>query len=210
MSVVELDWYLVHTRPRQELVAVEHLRRQGYAAYLPRLRLPRLRRARWHDSIEPLFPRYLFVGARRDEQSLHPIRSTRGVATLVRCGPAFVPVAPGLLAELREREDEEGICHLRTGHLEAGDKVRILAGPFAGLEAVFQSRLGADRVRVLLELVGACAPASLDADLVVPASHGRKAVKPKGSSSDRNLRGGPKGTHHADGAVVRMLPATKG
>ena len=79
VSTIELDWYLVHTRPRQEEVAREHLERQGYGVYLPRLQLPRRRRGHWHDVIEPLFPRYLFAGARRNEQSLHPIRSTRGV-----------------------------------------------------------------------------------------------------------------------------------
>ncbi|MGA1080637.1 MAG: transcription/translation regulatory transformer protein RfaH, partial [Steroidobacteraceae bacterium] len=33
----------MHARPRQELLAVEHLQRQGYAAYLPRRKLPKFR-----------------------------------------------------------------------------------------------------------------------------------------------------------------------
>ena len=95
MSEAVVDWYLVHTRPRQEEIAREHLARQGYGVYLPRLQLPRRRRGRWLDVVEPLFPRYLFAGARRDEQSVHPIRSTRGVSALVRGGESYAPVPSG-------------------------------------------------------------------------------------------------------------------
>jgi len=175
VSGAELDWYLVLSRPRQEAVAAEHLQRQGYGVYLPRLQLPRRRRGSWQDVVEPLFPRYLFAGARREEQSVHPIRSTRGVSALVRNGAGYTPVSPELLAELRAREDAEGLHRLHPGELQPGEVVRILAGPFAGLEAVFHSRQGADRVRVLLTLIGASTPATLPAGLVVAAG-GRTAA----------------------------------
>jgi len=173
VSDVDLAWYLVHTRPRQEEIAREHLERQGYGVYLPRLQLPRRRRGRWHDVVEPLFPRYLFAGARRDEQSLHPIRSTRGVSALVRGGDSYTPVPVGLLDELRSREDAAGLHQLRPDDLQPGDRVQILAGPFAGLEAVFHSRQGADRVRVLLTIIGTSAPATLPAGLVGPGRQRR-------------------------------------
>ena len=162
-----LDWYLVHARPRQEVLAVEHLERQGYAAYLPRLKLPKFRHRAWQDSIEPLFPRYLFAGVVPDEQSVHPIRSTRGVSSLVRAGEAYVPVPSSLIGSLRAREDGEGMHVLKSETLQPGDKLHVIAGPFAGLEAVFQSRQGTDRVRVLLTLIGNTTPATLPAGLVV-------------------------------------------
>lgn len=162
-----LDWYLVHARPKQELVAVENLVRQGYAAYLPRLKLPRFRHQKWQESVEPLFPRYLFAGVVPDEQSVHPIRSTRGVASLVRAGEAYVPVPAALIGSLRAREDGEGLHQLKSESLQPGDKVHVIAGPFAGLEAVFQARQGADRVRVLLTIIGNTTPATLPAGLVV-------------------------------------------
>lgn len=168
MGLLELDWYLVHARPRQEAVAAEHLERQGYAVYLPRLKLPRMRRARWHELIEPLFPRYLFAGVRPAEQCIHPIRSTRGVAALVRSGEQYTPVSRGLLDALRARADGEGFHQLSADGLVPGEKVRIVAGPFAGLEAVFEARQGTDRVRVLLEIIGATTAATIPAGLVVP------------------------------------------
>lgn len=162
------DWYLLHTRPRQEEVAAGHLERQGYGVYLPRLRLPKLRRHRWHDAIEPLFARYLFVGVVTGEQSFAPIVSTRGVAKLVRFGERYRPVPPALLGELRRREGDDGNHVLENAGLAPGDRVRIVAGPFEGLEAIFQSEQGAERVRVLLELVGTTAGATLPAGFVVP------------------------------------------
>ena len=171
-----IDWYLVHSRPRQESVAAEHLQRQGYEVYLPRVKLPRHRRARWQEQVEPLFPRYLFAGLQVGQQSLHPVRSTRGVAALVRSGEHYAPVPPALLAALRAGADGEGLHQLRAEGLLPGDRVRIVAGPFAGLEAVFHSRQGADRVRVLLEIIGATTEAMLSSSLLVRVHGDRTAA----------------------------------
>lgn len=165
----EIDWYLVHARPRQEAVAEVHLRRQGYEAYFPRLKLPRLRASRWVETVDALFPRYLFVGVRPDEQCLSPVRSTRGVAKVVRFGERYSPVASDLLSSLRARESACGVHVLNGMALKPGDRIHIIAGPFAGLEAVFQSQQGTDRVRVLLELIGTTSRTTLPAGFVVPS-----------------------------------------
>jgi transcriptional antiterminator RfaH len=169
----EIDWYLVHARPRQEAVAEVHLRRQGYEAYFPRLKLPRLRASRWVETVDALFPRYLFVGVRPDAQCLGPVRSTRGVAKVVRFGERYTPVARDLLSSLRARESACGVHVLNAAALKLGDRVNIIAGPFAGLEAVFQSQQGTDRVRVLLELIGTTSRTTLPAGFVVPSLAGR-------------------------------------
>ena len=39
-------WYLVQARPRQAALAVEHLERQGYCVFHPRLHVEQLRRER--------------------------------------------------------------------------------------------------------------------------------------------------------------------
>ena len=87
-------WYAALCKPRQEMVAEANLANQGFAVYLPRLKNRHRRAGRWVDRVEPLFPRYLFVAAGLESQSLAPIRSTRGVSGLVRFGgqPATVAV----------------------------------------------------------------------------------------------------------------------
>ena len=71
-------WYVVHTQPNSESRANEHLRRQGYITFLPKL-LKRRRHARKTETVSrPLFPRYIFVQLDTVHQGWHAIRSTFG------------------------------------------------------------------------------------------------------------------------------------
>ena len=59
-----LAWYLLYSKPRQEGVAVENLKRQGYETYLPLIRTRRRRQGQYVSLVEPMFPRYLLISAR--------------------------------------------------------------------------------------------------------------------------------------------------
>ncbi|MCG5495776.1 transcription/translation regulatory transformer protein RfaH [Ectothiorhodospira variabilis] len=148
-------WYLVFCKPRREMQAADSLEEQDYAVYLPRLRR-RARRARGTLELEePLFPRYLFVSPTHDEQSLAPIRSTRGVSHLVRFGGQCVPVDGALIEALKQREDPHTGCHhLYPPTLRPGQRVMITSGPLAGMEAIFQAQNSEERVIVLLDCLG--------------------------------------------------------
>ncbi len=148
------DWFLVQSKPRQEGQAEQRLAEQGFAVYLPRLRRPRRRQSRWADVVEPLFPRYLFVGLVCGEQSMAPIRSTPGVGNIVRFGSEYRAVPTGLVAALRARERDGLHQLLLSDAIRPGDLVRVEEGPFAGLTGVFRSLRGEDRALVLLDLLG--------------------------------------------------------
>jgi transcriptional antiterminator RfaH len=162
-------WFVVHTKPRQESVAQVQLERQGYPVYLPRLSLPKLRRSRWSDAIEPLFPRYLFVGLELGEQALAPIRSTRGVSSVLKFGDRYAEVPPTLIEALRSRADEAGLHVLADSGMRRGDRLHIIAGPFEGFEAVFESESGAERAKVLLDVLGRSTTVTLPKGYLVPA-----------------------------------------
>jgi transcriptional antiterminator RfaH len=145
-------WYLIHSKPRQERIALENLQRQGYESYLPLMRERRRRRGRIVKVIGPMFPRYLFIYLSDETDDWRPIRSTLGVASLVRFGqlPAVIP--DNLVAALKRREDGEGIQVLPEATFRTGDRVRIAEGPFQGYEAIFQAHSGRERVILLLEI----------------------------------------------------------
>lgn len=149
------QWYAVKTKPRQESVAEEQLLRQGYTAYLPRIRLKKRRRGQWLDVTEPLFLGYLFIQVNADQQSLAPVRSTVGVVGLVRFGQLLRPVPSAVIEYLRSVED--AALGERDGtdypH-QAGDMVEVLDGPFTGLTALFQIADGKDRALLLIDLLG--------------------------------------------------------
>lgn len=159
-----LRWYLIHTKPSAESVAQTNLERQGYEVYLPRLMQWTVWRGQRRERIAPLFPRYLFLRLREGHQPLGPVRSSTGVANVVRFGSRYAVVGDEVVAELRTQADPvTGLHRLRPRRpLTVGTVVRITVGPFDGLEAIFERPAGVDRVVVLLKLLGQ------DASVCVP------------------------------------------
>jgi transcriptional antiterminator RfaH len=166
-------WMLIHTKPASESVAQANLQRQGYAVYYPRVLRPARIRGRWLERVGPLFPSYLFCNLDVGNQTLGPIRSTHGVANIVRFGSEYTFVPDVIVNNLLERENPEtGLHGLQTcDAFEAGKKVRIVAGVFDGLDGVFQRACGDERVVVLLELLGHVASVRLPTTFVSSRSN---------------------------------------
>ena len=146
-----MDWYVIHTKPRQEARALLNLESQGYECYLPQLTKQKLFRGVIDIAQEPLFPRYLFVGA-PEGHAWAPVRSTVGVTSLVRFGGVYAAVPPVLIETLLEAAAE--LPQPQRAVFQQGQRVRIVAGQFASLEAVFEMVDGADRATLLLDLLG--------------------------------------------------------
>jgi transcriptional antiterminator RfaH len=158
-------WYAIHTKPRQEEHAEEHLRRQEFEVYLPRIKQPRRYRGRWRDAIEPLFPRYLFIRLDLGSDNVAPIRSTRGVSKLVSFNglPATVP-EPLIDALVESADPDTGLLHPHEDRFKPGATVTIVNGPLAGLEAIFKAHDGEARSIILLELLGETRQLKIDRD----------------------------------------------
>lgn len=149
------SWYAVATKPRCEAQAEEHLRRQGYDCLFPRVRRVHRSAAGLKARVEALFPNYLFLRADTDRQSLAPVRSTRGALGLVRFGMEPARVPESVITRILARVDAgDGLVRLDAPALDPGSKVRVTTGPLSGWEGVFLAGEGADRVRLLLELLG--------------------------------------------------------
>lgn len=146
------NWYLVHTKMRQEQVALDHLQRQGFECFLPLIRVEKLRRGVLQVVQEPLFPRYLFIrlGTDAQSQSWSPIRSTVGVSRLVSFGHTPAKIADALVVNIRA---QSASAEVRVRHFVAGEPVRVTQGPFAGVDAVFHMADGEGRVLVLLNIL---------------------------------------------------------
>lgn len=156
-----LSWYLVHTKPRQEDVALANLERQGYKCYLPQMRIERVRRRKVEVATEPMFPRYLFIRLDSSDQgkSWSPIRSTLGVSQLVHFGAGAARVDDTLVDLLRQREQA-----LPTEAIFAsGDSVVVTDGPFAGIEAIYQTADAEHRAFILLEILAKPVSMRIDA-----------------------------------------------
>ena len=149
-SFLESRWYAAYVCVRHEKVVAAELHARAVEHFLPLYKSVR----RWKDrriSLEsPLFPGYVFVRvALRERLRILQIPS---VVRLVGFN--------GLPAALPDEEIEI----LRTGlgqslrvqphpFLQIGRRVRIVCGPFAGLEGVLKRRKSALRVVVSLEQI---------------------------------------------------------
>ena len=96
-----MQWFVVHTKPRQEQRALENLQRQGFAAWLPMLSVEKFRRGRLEKVVEPMFSRYLFIQLDKVSSNWSPIRSTMGVSKLVTFGNQPAAVPPDIVDALR-------------------------------------------------------------------------------------------------------------
>lgn len=162
-------WYAVYTQPQRELMACEHLERQGFEVVAPRCMKRRRHARRVEDVPAPLFPRYIFACFDAADAAWRVIRSTRGVVEIVRSGLTPLPVPVGVVEEISRRLDETGCMHLvETSRLSPGDRIRIETGPFADYEAIFQSVRDEDRVVALLSLLGREVRAEVPIEAVMP------------------------------------------
>lgn len=163
-------WYVVHTHPRAEAKAVQHLDRQGFRVYLPRF-LKRRRHARRVDVVAaPLFPRYLFVANDPATQRWRAIQSTIGVTHLVCNGELPAEVGDEIIADIRARENEQGFVRLdQRARFRRGDKLRVLDGAFCDSFGLFEGMTENERVTILLDLLGRKVRVKLGADMITAA-----------------------------------------
>jgi transcriptional antiterminator RfaH len=143
------QWYLVQSKPRQAERAEANLVHQGYSVFHPRLMVERIRRGRRVTVEESLFANYLFIRLRRWVDNWYPLRSTRGVSRLVGFGQGPLPVEDRLIEEIQRRL---AVAPTESA-LSPGQQVRIVEGPFRGLDAIFKAHQGERRAQLLIELL---------------------------------------------------------
>jgi transcriptional antiterminator RfaH len=161
-------WYLIHSKPKEEKVAQENLERQGYETYLPLILGRTKRRGKTIKSIQPMFPRYLFIHLSDQTDDWGPIRSTLGVSSLIRFGTSPAKVPEALINSLKQNENSLGVHELPNKTLSPGDKLLIVEGPFEGYEATLFSQKSDDRVIVLLKIAENFVKVKLEQSLIEP------------------------------------------
>ena len=140
-----VNWYLIQTKLREESVAIHNLENQNFTTYCPKILL--------NNKIVPLFPRYVFIKPSHLEQDIHPIKSTKGVANIVRFGLKFAKVPESIINALKSREKSTGDKIIAMNSLHSGDKVEILDGVFKGNNAIFDEKNGENRAIILLKIL---------------------------------------------------------
>ncbi len=147
-------WFVAHTQARGEERAAGNLERQGFTVFVPRYRRRR-RHARRVDTVRAaLFPGYVFISFDADRTRWRSINGTFGVRHLVCQGNRPVPLADGIVEEIKAREDEDGLVRLDPTPFAKGQRLRIVDGPFYDTAGLFAELADRERVVILLNLLG--------------------------------------------------------
>ena len=169
-----LKWYVVQSKPREEVRAEYFLKEKGFQVYLPLMEVAITRGFRDVMKEKPLFPGYLFCHFDA-ENSLAYVRWTKGVVKILPESIAPTPVDDGLITALRSLGQKDGI--IRKKALEKHDQIRITRGPMKGILGIFDYWTSDEgRVRVLLNFLNYQASVELHHSFIEKVAQQEKSL----------------------------------
>jgi transcriptional antiterminator RfaH len=149
-----MRWFVVYTQPLKETVAKQHLEEQGYNVYLPMFKKTRRHARRTDEVLQPLFPRYLFVGLNLKLDAWRAVNGTRGVAYLLLNDGHPLGISTSIIEELKVLENDGVVPIECVSTFTKGENLRVVDGVFKDQVAVFQRMDDKQRVQLLLNFLG--------------------------------------------------------
>ena len=160
------NWFAAYTNSHHEKRVAGQFGERQIKSFLPLYSA----RHRWRNRCEmnlelPLFPNYVFV-------RIHPRDRVRvlevpGVLSLVGFGRNLAPLPDSEIEALRAGLGQRKIEP--HPYLVIGERVRIKAGPLAGMEGVLVRKKNNFRVVLALDVIMQCVPVEVDSDDLEPA-----------------------------------------
>ena len=159
-------WYVLRAKPRKETQLYTYLCAKEIETFYPTLSVKPVNPR--SSKIRPYFPGYLFVHVDLNLIGKNTLEWMPSATGLVAFGgePAVVP--DNFIYELKQT-----LTRLQTERdlgihgIKPGDNVRIVGGPFAGYEAIFDTQLNGDqRAQILLQWLGRQLKVEVNANLI--------------------------------------------
>ena len=157
----EGQWWVVHTRSRNEKALAHDLISKDISYFLPMSWKIRRKSRRTIRSLLPLFNGYLFFCG-QENQRVELLKTNR-VAHLIE-----VENQQKLLDELVQVDQA-----LRSGapltphkYIKAGQRCRVIAGPLIGLEGIVVRSKNATRLVLQIDMLGQAASVEIDIDMM--------------------------------------------
>jgi len=157
---INVKWYVIQTKPKDEYRVETHLLNQEIEIFLPLLETHQYCSGKMVQRIKPLFPNYLFA---RLDLKLHyyKVKWTRGVSKILGTGDGPIPISGEVVQRIREKVGKDNLVKLEEEWKE-GDIVQITSGPFKELMGIFQKKMSDNgRVRILLSMIGVDIPVQI-------------------------------------------------
>ena len=166
----EKRWYIVHTYSGYENKVKSNLEKRIeymnmadkiFRVEVPQKTVTQIKNGKKHEKDEKIFPGYVLVEMIMDEDSWYVVRHTAGVSKFV--GSAKKPI-PAKESEIKK------IIHRSTSQVQkieldvkAGDKVRIISGPFSDFVAdIIEVYPDKSKLRANVSIFGRETPVELE------------------------------------------------
>ncbi|MGE3109792.1 MAG: transcription termination/antitermination protein NusG [Phycisphaerales bacterium] len=164
-SAHQRKWCVLHVKSRQEKAVSEILHEAGVETFLPTSRKVRFYGHRKRVVDFALFPSYVFMRSTVEEGYF--AISTRRVARII-------PVCDQDRFErevemIRAAIDRSGVL-AAAPYLTSGTRVRVITGPFMGIEGIVETRGNWDRISLQIQTLGRAASLEVDASMLEKVS----------------------------------------
>ena len=173
------QWYACRTRARSEKKVDRLLTAAGVTSYVPLIERVRT----WSDRTKrvgfPLFPGYVF--ARSTLGSLPEIVRTPNLIEIVRVNGAPTPIREAEIESIRslvhgsQLIGEEPSAH---EYLVRGQEVRVVQGPFSGMQGILTEVRGKAKIVVRLTAIRQAVSVEMASGCVLPVSGQASGSRP--------------------------------
>ena len=178
-DIVDLKWYALYVRSRYEKRAHELLLEQGVLSFLPLLDTWKQWSDRKKKVSEPLFRGYLFVNIEMRREKIM-VLDTEGVVKFIGIGKTPSVIFQRDIDWLKQLVMEPDAVHRTVSSLPAGQRVKVLAGPFKDFEGVVVKEGRESRLVVYFESIMQGVEVTISPDVLLPIAGAPVTVQAAG------------------------------
>ena len=162
-SDIAARWYALYLRSRYEKRAHQLLLGKGIDSFLPLIEEVHVWSDRKKRVEEPLFRGYLFV--KTDLKNRVPILQTDGVVHFVSIGPKPNPIPDEQINWVKILIGHPDRV-VREPYMSEGQRVRVIAGPFIGLQGYVVKVKSSTRVVVSLDAIAQSVSVDIEPEML--------------------------------------------
>ena len=163
-------WYIVHTYSGYENKVKVNLEKRIeymnmgdkiFRIEVPQKTVVQMKGGKKQEKEEKVFPGYVLVEMIMDEDSWYVVRHTSGVTKFVRSVKKPIPVKESEIKRILHRSSSQ--VEKVELDVKAGDKVRIISGPFADFDAdIIEVYPDKSKLRANVSIFGRETPVELE------------------------------------------------
>ena len=179
-------WFALRVKSRCEKVVASAARNKGFQEFLPLYS----GRHRWSDRLKsvdlPLFPGYVFC--RLDPRFRLPLLTIPGALHFVGIGRTPMPINDGEITSI-EMALKSGLRVEPCAFLDIGQRVRLQAGPLAGMEGIFAGASGQQHMVVSVTLLKRSVAVTIEPDWALPVTPDWRSNYRRPATGKSKIRG---------------------